>query len=271
MYSYNDIGNNIANTQVQPQIQNIKPFADQVGASYKKPVVEKVLYEGSEDHLCELVKRADKAHSENNINKYRNELTNRIALTVERLGIFLREDDVLEVSLGGDRQVKVAGLHDINKSKRLEEELNKVKAKNGEEIAKNIHAVAFYMETGYVKSAATAKEAVRRANVVELKDVLASIVKEKTGVDIDLSRFGCAPDGSVFGYPDELEWVFRDGYNKKPATDDDKLRAVTAESIKKAIELITDEGYENIPTAEEVTVIVFYFTKDDFYNIDLKI
>jgi outer membrane lipoprotein SlyB len=263
MYSYNDLGNDLVNTQVQ-QIQNIKPYQDNA-TSYKKNIknVQTVL---QNDYFCELVDRASGKKTESNTAKYRNELANRIALTVEKLGIFIRQEDILEISLGRDGLIKVAGLGDSRKSHRLEEELNKVITNNGEETLKNIHAVAFYMETGYVKSAKNAKEAVRRANIIELKDITPAVVKEKTGTDIDLAQLAKAADGSISGYPAELEGVLGESAGAGAG----KSAADTAGAIKAAVGLILGEGYENIPLAEDVAT-VFYFTKDDFSNIDLII
>ncbi len=273
MFSYNEFGHNIVdiNTQTHPPIENIKPFADQVGASYKKPVVKKEeLVICNEDYFFALVERTENAKKERNTSKYKNELCNRLALTVERLGVFIRQEDILELSLGEGRLIKVGGLMDLRRSQRLEEELNKTKTKNGEDIVRNIHAVAFYMETEYARSAANAKDAIRRANLIELKDVAAELVKEKTDVEMDFARLTLTPDGNVTGYPGALRWVFEEIQGKKPATDEEREKVEIAAAVRLAALLIAQEGYEEIPLAGDVEKTL-YFTKDDFTNIDLKI
>ena len=203
------------------------------------------------------------------IEGYSKALQDKVGAAMERLGIVLGEDETLEVSMDANRLIAVHGLQDESKATALAEMLNivnvvSVSGKSYDtQIQKNMDTKVFYLNSEYARSATTFEEAIRRAELITLKDSAYDTILLQTGVGLDIGSLARDESGAISGYPDELAWIFEGDYTLAPKTDAEKQAYAVAKSVLHIVGALLDAGYGNIPNVQDIDVRLQY-TGNDF-------
>jgi len=206
--------------------------------------------------------------SPKSVDDYNEHLRNNVARVMERLGMTLEDGEQLQLFIGPDNMISVAGLKDPAKAAALARELNTVRAvsvagtKEEKSVQKNVYDNAFYINSDYARQARDFDEARARADLIRLKNTAGDAVYKQTGVELDFSSLSRDDSGKVAGYPDALAWIFEGNYNMSPQTDADKERYATARSVNGIVNRLLDAGYDAIPAVGELGVSFTFGGKD---------
>ncbi|MDL2283539.1 hypothetical protein LJC19_00090 [Oxalobacter sp. OttesenSCG-928-P03] len=201
---------------------------------------------------------------------YEDSLKGKLASSMSRLGIELREDETVELSIGPDNLIRVSGLKDPDQAAALEKEMNTANKVSltgkapSETVTKNLHDRAFYIHSNYARSAGSFEEAENRASLIDLKYRAAGIVRSQTGEELDFSSLYRTDEGNIAGFPEALSWIFNGEYSLAPSTDEEKQRYSVAISVLDAVNRLLDAGYDSIPDVGSLDT-VFRFGRDDLY------